>query len=164
MQKHFILAILVAVPYIFGCHKKQLVKTSTVQQTNTTTTSLEPATSLNEDTIKIKNAIIDPEIDNTNTGSPYKVDSIKIAGDTLSVFVNYSGGCKAHSFELYSNGMYAKSLPPQLSITLKHIGNDDGCRKLIMEELKFDVANLKYAGKNTVILKLSDQRVTYTVE
>lgn len=160
MHKHVILIIIFLIPFFFACRKKGMAKTTgkSKQISISKPVVQEPA-----DTIPlVKSAIVDPETDMTNTGSPYSVDSMKIEGDTLSVFVNYSGGCKKHSFDLYSNGMYAKSLPPQLTVNLKHNGYDDGCRKLIMEEVKFDVSNLKYAGKNTVILKLSDQRITYS--
>jgi hypothetical protein len=80
----------------------------------------------------------------------------------LSVYVNYSGGCKPHVFDLVSNGMYSKSLPPQISVCLKHANNGDACRKLIMRELKFDISKLKYAGNKTVVVKLGDKEVNYT--
>lgn len=142
----------------YGCHKKQITQT-------TNTSSPSEKNGVNQTAIpEIKNAIVNTEIDMTNTGGMYTVDSMKIDNDVLSVFVNYSGGCKEHSFDLYSNGMYAKSLPPQLSLCLKHTNNGDACRKLIIKELKFNISNLKYAGKNTVILKLGDKRVTYATK
>jgi len=96
----------------------------------------------------------------TSTGAPYKVDSISIDGDILSVFVNYSGGCKEHTFDLVSNGMYAKSMPPQISVVLKHTNNGDNCRELVMKELKFDVSPLKYKGGNVTVIKLGDKTAT----
>lgn len=149
LVKGFIISALL----FYSCHKKQIT-----QATN-------EKTGVNQAEIpEIKNAVVNAEADMTNTGAMYTVDSMKIDNDVLSVFVNYSGGCKDHSFDLYSNGMYAKSLPPQLSLCLKHTNNGDACRKLIMKELKFNVSNLKYAGKNTVILKLGDKRVTYATK
>lgn len=142
----------------FSCHKKQISQTNTSSAVVSTEKSETKATAAQPE---VKNAIVNAETDMTNTGSMYNVDSIKVTNDTLSVFVNYSGGCKEHSFELYSNGMYAKSLPPQLSLCLRHTGNGDACRKLIMQELKFNINNLKYPGKNTVVLKLGDKKATY---
>lgn len=146
--------ILLAITLFFACHKKSIDKT----QSSKTEKSVKNAD------MPVKNAIVDAETDMAEKGAPYTVDSIKINQDILSVFVNYSGGCENHSFDLYSNGMYAKSMPPQLSLCLKHTNNNDNCRELITKELKFNVANLKYAGKSTVILKLGDKKVTYQVQ
>ncbi len=104
---------------------------------------------------------VDPAADMAATGSAYKLDSIALKGDVLSVFLNYSGGCKDHSFELVSNGMYAKSMPPQLSLCLKHTGNDDMCKKLVMQELKFDISKIKYKGSNSLTVKLGEQSAIY---
>ena len=154
LVKGFIISVLL----FYSCHKKQITQTTKASVSN-------EKTGVNQAEIpEIKNAVVNAEVDMTNTGAMYTVDSIKIDNDVLSVFVNYSGGCKEHSFDLYSNGMYAKSLPPQLSLCLKHTNNGDACRKLIMKELKFNISNLKYAGKNTVILKLGDKRVTYATK
>lgn len=134
-------------PFLFSCHKKAAAKD-------------EPAT--NQATVtEVKKAVMDTGADMASTGSPYKVDSLSISGNILSVFVNYAGGCKEHSFDLVSDGMYAKSLPPQLSLCLKHTGNDDMCKKLVKQELKFDVSGLQYKGGNTVILKLGEKSVRY---
>lgn len=148
------LFILLATILFFACHKKSINKSHA-----TTTEKSEKQAD-----IPVKSAIVDTDTDMTDKGSLYAVDSIKINEDILSVFVNYSGGCETHSFDLYSNGMYAKSMPPQLSLCLRHTNNNDNCRELILKELKFNVANLKYAGKSTVVLKLADKKVTYLVK
>lgn len=145
----------------FSCHKKQINQSNTIsaavtnEKTDKKPTSIQPV---------IKNARVSAEADMANTGAMYNVDSMRVNNDTLSVFVNYSGGCKEHSFDLYSNGMFAKSLPPQLSLCLKHTSNEDACRKLIIQELKFNVNNLKYPGKNTVVLKLGNKKVLYATQ
>ncbi|MGZ4061154.1 MAG: hypothetical protein ACXVPU_19135, partial [Bacteroidia bacterium] len=97
-----------------------------------------------------------------STGSPYNVDSLAVNGDILSIFVNYGGGCKEHTFELVSDGMYSKSLPPQISVCLKHTNNSDNCRKLVMRELKFNISKLKYTGSKTVTIKLVDKQINYS--
>lgn len=159
MRIHTIYVFLLSSAVFIACHKKQINQTaSTTTASTAASENKEPKASLLPE---IKNAIVNPETDMANTGALYTVDSMKVTEDTLSVFVNYSGGCKVHSFDLYSNGMYAKSLPPQLSLCLKHTDNGDACRMLIMEELKFNVNNLKYAGKSSVVLKLGDKRATY---
>jgi hypothetical protein len=130
---------------IASCHNKSTTKTSSGSGPE-----------------KINKVIVDPEVDMTSTGAYYKVDSLFINENILSVLVSYSGGCKDHSFQLFSDGMYAKSIPPQLSLSLKHIANDDQCKKIIKQELKFDVSDLKYKGNNTVILKIGNKKVSYS--
>jgi hypothetical protein len=148
------LVILLATTLFFTCHKRSINKSLA-----TTTEKSEKQAD-----IPVKNVIVDAETDMADKGALYTIDSIKINEDILSVYVNYSGGCESHSFELYSNDMYAKSMPPQLSLCLRHTNNNDNCRELISKELKFNVANLKYAGKSTVVLKLADKKITYLVK
>ena len=113
------------------------------------------------DAATVKAVTVDPAADMTATGAAYTVDSISIKENILSVFVSYSGGCKEHAFELLSNGMYAKSLPPQISVVLKHTNNGDNCRELVMKELKFDVSALKYKSGNTTVIRLGDKKANY---
>lgn len=156
MQKHFTLIILLSVALFLSCHKKEISTTTNKASSKSTLVN-------NNNTPIIKDAIVDPSADLTNTGAAYTIDSLKINGDILSLFINYSGGCNEHTFELFSNGMYAKSLPPQLSVCLRHTNNGEACRELINQELKFNVTKFRYPGKNTVVLKLGDkQRITYT--
>ena len=158
MLKHFTISILLSATLFLACHKKETNKTTTIATLKSSSESKNIAPI-------IKDAIVDPETDLMNTGAAYTVDSLRINGDILSIFINYSGGCSEHSFDLYSNGMYAKSLPPQLSLCLRHTNNDDACRELISQELKFNIIKLRYPGKNTVVLKIGDkQRVTYTTK
>ncbi len=151
MLKHFIVTVFISVTLLVACHKKNIS-----QSTSDTSKTVKQQAK-----IEIKNAIVDPQVDMANKGAAYTIDSISIAGDILSVFINYTGGCKEHSFDLYSNKMYGKSLPPQLSLCLRHSDEGDACRELIMKELKFNVSNLKYPGKTTLILKIGDKRATY---
>jgi hypothetical protein len=158
MQKKITLFILLSFLLFEACHKKDMSKNGKNQ-------SAKSGSADKNITAIIKNAIIDPETDLMDKGAAYNIDSLKINGDILSLFINYSGSCKEHSFELYSKGMFAKSLPPQLSLCLRHNSNDDACRELINKELKFNIINLRYPGKNTVILKIGEkQRVTYSIK
>ena len=99
----------------------------------------------------VKELILDTKVDIGNIGGVQtNIDSLKINGDILSIFVNYSGGCMKHDFSLYTNGMYSKSLPPKVTLFLKHINNDDACRELVMNELKFDIKQLKSTGSLSI--------------
>lgn len=109
----------------------------------------------------IKNVVIDPNFDVSNTGAVYKIDSVYLIGDILHINVNYSGGCENHSFELFSTGLYMKSMPPQISVYLKHTNNNDACRKLVMQELQFNISSLKYKGTENTIILLGDKQINY---
>jgi hypothetical protein len=152
MQKTIAAFILFLIIFSVACHKKLGKHSSTTKHTPTTNNSS-----------KIKNLIVDFNVDMKQTGSEYIIDSVKIKNDILSLFVNYSGGCKTHSFELYSNAAYAKSLPMQTWVCLKHTGNDDACRQLISEELKFNISQLQHKGQNTVVINIGNkQKVEYS--
>ena len=158
MKKMLLLPVLLSAQLFISCHNKKMSDTS-----NETPAANTTAANQNNASADVKAVTVDPKADMMNTGASYSVDSLAISGDILSVFVNYSGGCKEHSFELLSNGMYAKSMPPQATVCLKHTNNDDACRKLVMQELKFNVSGIKYKGGNgTTVIKLGDRQVTYT--
>ena len=96
-------------------------------------------------------------IDNTfmpGTDKPaYKIASASITGNILSLNVSYTGGCAEHLFELISNGLYAKSLPPQITVYLKH-QSDDTCDKTIEKTIPYDISKLQYPGQNTLLIKI----------
>ncbi len=123
-----------------------------VEQNNVTTVSKKSP--------EIKKIIIDEKLDTLKIkGSPVNIENMAINGDELSLFVSYSGGCKQHVFELYANKKFDKSKSPKLTLYLKHIGNDDACRKLILRELKFDIAEIKYS--DSLLIRINDQTIKY---
>ena len=88
------------------------------------------------------------------TSDPIEIKKATISGDILSLDVTYSGGCEKHEFELIGSGMYIKTMPPKMAISLKHYANGDGCRKLCETSLKINVKDLRYAGEGPLILML----------
>lgn len=147
-----IIVILLSVS-LFSCHHKKMTDSA---KTETKATAPEEVKEI------IPQVTVDATADMVNTGARYTVDSIALNSNMLSVFVKYSGGCKEHTWDLKSNGMYAKSLPPQISVCLTHTNNGDACRELIIKEIKFDIAKLKHPNNKTVVVKLGDKQVTYT--
>lgn len=105
--------------------------------------------------------IIKQDVVISETGNPYAIDSVKINKDTLSVFVNYTGGCKEHNFDLFFNGKYAKSYPLKATLCLKHNANEDKCKKLVMQELKFIITSLKESSTQTLTLIIGTNYITY---
>ncbi len=156
MPRKIIFVFLFFSVLIFSCHTR--ARTVRTQCGHNPT-----ITKLNNDTSKIEMVIIDRNSNMADTGVAYIIDSMKINNDILSLFVKYSGGCGVHSFQLFSNGAYAKSLPPQTSVCLRHTNKEDACRQLISEELKFNISKLKYQGQNTVIINIGkSHRINYT--
>ena len=87
-----------------------------------------------ENTLKAK--IIDSSSDTTKKESvsdDFKILDAKIIGDLL----------------------LSKSLPPIRSVKLIHYGNNDACKKLIMENLVIDISDLAYKKEDGSEIYLS---------
>ncbi|MEI6489451.1 MAG: hypothetical protein WCP52_10840 [Bacteroidota bacterium] len=150
MKIHFVLLLGIS---LFACHQKEITKTDNNKPISNASTGDET-----------KAVVIDASMDVSSTGAMYTIDSMKITGNILSIMVNYSGGCKTHEWELISNGLFEKSLPPKVAVCLKHKNNGDACRELVTKELKFNIAKLKSPNSKTVIVKIGDKQIRYTQE
>lgn len=73
----------------------------------------------------------------------YVLNTAVITGDTLSVSVSFSGGCKEHQFTLVTDGMFLESDPVQLRLSLAHDANNDPCAAFPTEEHQFDLSSIK---------------------
>jgi hypothetical protein len=94
----------------------------------------------------------------TNDFSSYARDNSEtqilnafISDSTLTLKVSYSGGCEVHSFELIGSKMIQKSLPPIRGIMLIHNSNNDDCRAIVEQELRFNVSKFKYPGSSIIL-------------
>lgn len=132
-------------------------KDSKAEQSNTQ----EQKSEMNE--TKHPLAVIDRELFSSES-DVFTIKSNELNGDIMSLTVTYSGGCEEHSFELVSNGAYAKSLPPQCRLRLIHDGNNDNCRSLIETKLNFNVKDLQYPGTKELVFFVEgiDNRIVYT--
>jgi hypothetical protein len=87
--------------------------------------------------------------------APITVNAVTLEGNILSLDVEYSGGCKDHTYELIGSKAIMKSLPAKRAIKLVHKANDDTCRELISETIKFDIRALSMTettGSEIVLL------------
>ena len=84
----------------------------------------------------------------------FTLNDARIVGDTLIVDVSFGGGCKEHDFELYSNGMWMKSLPPKMAIRLVHRAHEDNCRAYLTQTRKFLLTDARYNGQKQVVILL----------
>ncbi len=85
----------------------------------------------------------------------YTLNSFSFNGDTLIMEVTYTGGCGQNTFELYSNGLLMKSLPPQINVYLEHSIENETCKKEIKKTLKFDLSPLKKPTNPKIILNIN---------
>ena len=91
-------------------------------------------------------------------GDVFSVVDMSVVGDSLHVAVQYSGGCKTHTFQMISNGNLLKSLPPQLPLFLEHNANGDNCRALLTEKLAFDLKPLRTQSGKKIKVFVNDDK------
>ena len=102
--------------------------------------------------------IIDSTLDTTKKESnsdAFKILDAKIIGNYLHLNISYSGGCEKHSFKINGDLQLSKSLPPIRSVKLIHYGNNDACKKLIIENLEIDISDLAYKKEDGSEIYLS---------
>ena len=102
--------------------------------------------------------IIDSTLDSTKKESnsdAFKILDAKIIGNYLHLNISYSGGCEKHSFKINGDLQLSKSLPPIRSVKLIHYGNNDACKKLIIENLVIDISDLAYKKEDGSEIYLS---------
>lgn len=85
--------------------------------------------------------------------SETQINNAVITDSILTLSISYNGGCQKHSFELIGSNMIQKSMPPIRGIMLVHHANNDDCRELIEEDIKFNISPFKYPGSD-IMLKL----------
>ena len=88
-----------------------------------------------------------------------------IIDSTLTLNVSFNGGCEKHSFELIGSKMIQKSMPPIRNIMLIHHSNNDSCRELVEQELKFNISEFQYPGSVIMLaLKGWDTKLRYVTK
>lgn len=114
-----------------------------------------------------KKVIVDPnrEIPQAK-GKTYRIKSYSIEGNILSLDVTYRGGCGQHIFELYSNGLLKKSLPPQIDVYLEHKNEYETCSEEVKQTLKFDISSLKNSNYDLIVLNINsaDNKVDWKIQ
>ncbi|MEM1125014.1 MAG: hypothetical protein AAGI71_00060 [Bacteroidota bacterium] len=101
----------------------------------------------------------------TLVGDAYWIEEAGIEGDSLRLRVSHSGGCRTHTFALYSTGPVYFSDPPQADVFLAHDADGDLCEALIGEDLAFDLTPLRnQANGEAMDLRLHDHDASAPVE
>lgn len=116
----------------------------------------------------LKAIFIDSSSDTTKkerTSDAFKILDAKISKNQLLLNVSYSGGCEKHSFKIIGDLLLSKSLPPIRSVKLIHYGNNDACKKLIIENLVIDIIDLAYKQEEGSEIYLSlkgwNEKISY---
>lgn len=93
----------------------------------------------------------------------FRVVSAISNGDILDLVVSYGGGCKDHEWKMFASDKYAKSYPPKLNLYLKHESNNDLCKALLRDSLRFDLSQIQYKGSDVLHLQMNnfDEFVVY---
>lgn len=92
--------------------------------------------------------------------------SASITGNTLTLQVQYGGGCEDHFFRLEGSEIISKSLPPIRPIRLVHTGKKDLCKALIIKTLQFDLSTIAYQKEDGNQIRLTlegyEEELMYT--
>ncbi len=107
-----------------------------------------------EKQVELKPVIIEQGHPTSETQA-YSIKSFSIEGDVLTIYVSYKGGCGKHDFNLYSNGLLMKSLPPQINVFLEQKVENESCSNEINQTLKFDLTPIKKPGNAKIILNIN---------
>jgi hypothetical protein len=96
--------------------------------------------------------IIDTSFSVDNKNMRMNILNMQLNKEILTLEINYGGGCKEHQFNLYTKGDVENS---NLQLFLVDIQNEDFCKMLITDTLKFNLSNLKSISKNKLNLSIN---------
>ncbi|MES2837915.1 MAG: hypothetical protein V4667_10355 [Bacteroidota bacterium] len=90
------------------------------------------------------------------------IEDISINKDEMVFIVSYRG-CKSQVFDLYWNGSFAKSLPPQATVFLHTDYKSGGdCNEVITKrKIVFSIKDLKFASTNEVQINFTKSAFSY---
>ena len=106
--------------------------------------------------------IIDNWIDAGFAKDPLTILATDIKNDSLYISTRYGGGCKEHTFALFSTAAFMESFPVQVDVKLYHDSDGDACKALVNTNLAFNLKPLKkkfqeyYSSSGTMIIRLWD--------
>lgn len=148
-MKHIILINFLSITLILvACHGE---KATVVSQNKIETADENPKENdvMKKVIIDAIRAVPDP------AGKTYRIKSFSLNENILSIEVTYRGGCGKHNFELLSNGLLKKSLPPQYDVYLEHLKENETCNEEQMQTLRFDISPLNRMGNPKIIVNIN---------
>lgn len=154
-MKKILTILLLATPLLFVqcCKKKKTTETQT--EVNSEQTQSNP--DAGDEKIKMASIKIQKDYSYAETDH-FSILDMRCSGDSLLVKIEYGGGCEKHVFTMFSNNLWLKSLPSQLTLYLEHESNNDMCRALITETIAFDLKDVRFPGGKELRIFINNDR------
>lgn len=111
---------------------------------------------------KSTNTIKDIVIDNNykQEKSNIEILSLNIENNLLYITVKSETACNHDDFNLYTNNILLKSMPPKKVLFLEHISKNEVCIEKLNKELVFNIEKLTETTYKEVVLLLKDNSVS----
>ncbi len=77
------------------------------------------------------------------TQAPFRIDSIAISEDILTVTIRYAGECEVHEFTLIGSRARAGSQPPRMYALFLHETRGDTCLAGVQQSLIIDLSPIR---------------------
>src|SRR3989338_2634747 len=102
-------------------------------------------------------------------GDFFTIKNIEVINQDLVIEVSYGGGCEDHEFDLIWDGSFMKSNPPQVNLDLYHNANNDLCKAIKYETLRYDIYPLienyinSYGDNSNLTINLGDEIINFNI-
>ena len=136
MRNHYIIILLLILGTVAGCVQKNDVA---------------PFIGLSQS----DEIIVDNDLFTNAPNDAFKLISVQITDNQMTMEVEYAGGCGDVSFKLIGNEEVMASAPPQRKIRLS-LEDNDQCETLLRKTLRFSLTPAQVQDYNELILKLED--------
>jgi hypothetical protein len=169
-MKYFTI-ILLAASLLFGCKPKQEVTKTPVSETSHTAVH---DNELTVDEPRDSTSILPISILESNNmkeaGDPFTIREAKIENNQLWLAVSYGGGCEEHQFKMLFNNAYTEmkneegEAQSKIKLNVHHTGNNDRCRSIVRQNLRFDLTAVQDKGIQQLTIELNnwEEILTYT--
>ncbi|MFT4754822.1 MAG: hypothetical protein ACI9GM_000124 [Salibacteraceae bacterium] len=160
-MKNILFAVIISIITI-SCHtQKETVKTE-VTVSSSTADQIELTVDEPRDSTSLLIISIDESNNMKDIGDEYTIESAEIKNNQLWLAVSYGGGCEEHEFKMLFNNAYQERLDEEsgqsglISLTLNHHGNDDRCRSIVRQNIRFDLKPIKNPGYKNLIIRIKE--------
>lgn len=167
MKYTFILLSIVIT--LLGC-KNQQSSSSSSKDSAQTTKDVELTVDEPRDSTSILPIAVSEKFRMNETGDSYHILTAKIVDQVLWLTVSYGGGCREHEFEMRFNNAYQERLDEEnqsvslITLSLHHSANQDVCRSIVTQNLRFSLEALNNSGYENLLIRLShfDDELNYS--
>ncbi|MFH1173801.1 MAG: hypothetical protein V1725_01570 [archaeon] len=98
--------------------------------------------------------------DSIPKGDDYKIESLAIDKDVLTVDVSYGGGCKKHQFQWYTPALaQSGTVPANINLYLVHDAKNDRCKAYLYKQVTLNLSFLNN-GEPAFLLHIIDAQLT----